>query len=84
MVNCDIDVIVKFKVLDEKDFNSKNFVVDLEDKDGKDFVIFIDLVNFDKLVDEGFIGFLILDYVLSLNFGENIISIKDEIYFVLV
>ena len=38
-------------------------------------------VNPDKPVDEGSTGPLTLDYASSLNFGENIISTKDEIYF---
>lgn len=55
--------------------------MDPEDKDGKDPVTPIDPVNPDKPVDEGSTGPLTLDYASSLNFGENIISTKDEIYF---
>ncbi|EGO6568387.1 MULTISPECIES: WxL domain-containing protein ElrD [Enterococcus] len=81
VANRDTDAIVKFKAPDEKDPNSKNPVVDPEDKDGKDPVTPIDPVNPDKPVDEGSTGPLTLDYASSLNFGENIISTKDEIYF---
>lgn len=79
VANRETEAVVKFKAPDKID--SKNPVIDPEDKEGETPVTPIDPVDPTKPVVEGSSGPLTLDYASSLNFGENVISTKDEIYF---